>query len=289
MIKTLSYFPDQCAKNSAPVLQALLQACARAGIEVRQNSLDCDAAVIWSVLWSGRMSANQQIWSHYRNTGRPVIIIDVGALYRGETWKIAVNNITADGYYGHTENLDWDRPRKLGISLALNLSRNPRIVIAAQHARSLQVAQLESIEHWIQQQILQLQQVTDRPIVIRPHPRSALDPTMLKTLPATVSIEKPVRVENTYDSYNLAFDCHAMINYNSGPGIQAALAGTRPIVDRSSLANPVSVSLQDLELPYKVDRDRWLVEICHTEYTLDEIGKGTWIARLAQALEQSHG
>ena len=289
MIRTLSYFPDQCAKNSAPVLQAFLESCRRAGIAVRPNSQDCDAAVIWSVLWSGRMSANQQVWSHYRNTGRPVIIVDVGALYRGETWKIAVNNITADGYYGHTENLDWNRPRKLGISQAINLSRNPRIVIAAQHACSLQVAQLESMENWIQQQITQLQKITDRPIVIRPHPRSALDPDWIKILPATVTMEKPVRVENTYDSYNLAFDCHAMINYNSGPGIQAALAGTRPMVDPSSLASPVSVSSHDLELPYKVDRDRWLVEICHSEYTLQEIGQGTWISRLASVLEQPHG
>jgi hypothetical protein len=102
-------------------------------------------------------------------------------------------------------------------------------------------------------------------------------------------MEKPVRVENTYDSYNLAFDCHAMINYNSGPGIQAALAGTRPMVDPSSLASSVSVSSQDFELLYGVDRERWFVEICHTEYTVDEIGKGTWMARLAQALEKPHG
>ena len=285
----VAYFPNQCAQNSGPVITAVLSSLRASGHVVAENSLDADVAIIWSVLWSGRMAANLAVWSHYRSLGRPVVVIDIGALYRSETWKIAVNSITANGYYGHTENLDWDRPRKLGISLAINLSRNPRIVIAAQHARSLQVAQLESMEHWIQQQITQLQQVTDRPIVIRPHPRSALDPSWLKTLPATVTMEKPVRVKNTYDSYNLAFDCYAMINYNSGPGIQAALAGTRPIVDRSSLAYPVSVSLQDLELPYHVDRDRWLVEICHTEYTLPEIGQGTWISRLAPVLEQPHG
>jgi hypothetical protein len=87
-------------------------------------------------------------------------------------------------------------------------------------------------------------------------------------------------VYNTYDSYNLAFDCHAMINYNSGPGIQAALAGTRPVVDRSSLAHPVSIELANIEQPYMMDRDQWLVEICHTEYTLKEIGQGQWITRL---------
>jgi hypothetical protein len=276
----VAYFPNQCALNSAPAMTAILSSLKANGHQVVENCWDSDAVVIWSVLWAGRMSANQAVWSHYRGQNKPVIIIDIGALYRGETWKIALNSISANGYYGHTENLDWDRPRKLGISLAINLSRNPRIVVAAQHARSLQVVGLVSMERWVVDQVEQIRKVTDRPIVVRPHPRSALDRAGLVHLPQDVVIEQPVKIANTYDSYNLAFDCHAMINYNSGPGIQAALAGTRPIVDKSSLAYPVSIKMEDIERPYAVDRDGWLTEICHTEYTLEEIQKGTWIHRL---------
>jgi hypothetical protein len=280
VIRSVAYFPSQCAQNSGPVITALLNSLKQAGINLQVNSWDADAVIIWSVLWSGRMAANQAVWNHYREQGRPVIVVDVGALYRGETWKIALNSITAAGYYGHTKNLDWDRPRKLGISLAINLSRNPRIVVAAQHARSLQVADLVSTEDWIVQQVKRLREVTDRPIVLRPHPRSPLDTARLVSLPKDIVIEQPQKLVNTYDSYNLAFDCYAMINYNSGPGTQAALAGTRPIVDQSSLAYPVSIPIQDIEKPYTVDRDQWLVEICHTEYTVEEIKKGTWLTRL---------
>jgi hypothetical protein len=276
----VAYFPNQCAQNSVPVLQAALDSLRSAGHALEQNSMDADAAIIWSVLWSGRMANNQSVWTHYRSQGKPVIVIDVGALYRGETWKVAVNSITADGYYGHQENLDWNRPRKLGISLAINLTRNPRIVIAAQHARSLQAVGLASMEGWICHQVEQLRKITDRPIVIRPHPRSALDSYLQTRLPLDVIIEQPIKIANTYDSYNLAFDCHAMVNHNSGPGIQAALAGTRPIVDCTSLAYPVGVKMEDIEKPYTVDRDQWLVEICHTEYTVEEIEQGTWIQRL---------
>jgi len=166
----------------------------RAGHVCVENSLDADAAVIWSVLWHGRMAENQAVWTHYRQQHKPVIVIDVGALYRGETWKIALNTLTADGYYGHTENLDLDRPRKLGISLALNLSTNPRIVIAAQHACSLQVASLPSIEEWITDQIYRLQQVTDRPMVIRPHPRSRLSLDLLTHLPKNITVEQPKKI-----------------------------------------------------------------------------------------------
>lgn len=278
---TIAYFPNQCALNSYPVVSAVLEFFQNRGILVQANSMDSDAVVIWSVLWNGRMKANKEVYEHYRSQGKPVIIIEVGALYRNITWKIAVNNITADGYYGHTENLDWDRPKKLGVSLAEPVFNRPEILIAAQHQNSLQVADQSSVEAWIYKQIIRLKQFTDRPIVVRPHPRSKLD---LKLLPSDIVFEEPHYLANTYDSFDMHFDCHAVVNYNSGPGIQAAISGTRPMVDRSSLAYPVSVSYAELEQPYLIDRHRWLVEICHTEYTLQEIKEGLWYQRISPAL-----
>lgn len=280
-MRTVAYFPLQCARNSVPAMNAVLDSLRVYGYTPEENSMNSDMAVIWSVLWHGRMAANQQVYKHYRAQGRPVIIIDVGALYRGHTWKIALNNITRDGYYGHTENLDQDRPRKLGISLAVPVFNRPEILIAAQHQHSLQVANLPSIEAWIYKKIIELRAVTDRPIRVRPHPRSTLN---LKLLPSDIVLEEPNYLSNTYDSFDLHFDCHAVVNYNSGPGIQAAISGTRPITDSSSLASPVAISIQDIEKPYTVDRDNWLVEICHTEYTLSEIQQGAWLKRILSIL-----
>ena len=280
-MRTVAYFPLQCARNSIPVINAVLDSLRVYGYTPEENSMNSDMAVIWSVLWHGRMAANQQVYEHYRAQGRPVIIIDVGALYRGHTWKIALNNITRDGYYGHTENLDPGRPRKLGISLAVPVFNRPEILIAAQHQHSLQVANLPSIEAWIYKKIIELRAVTDRPIRVRPHPRSTLN---LKLLPSDIVLEEPNYLSNTYDSFDLHFDCHAVVNYNSGPGIQAAISGTRPITDSSSLASPVAISIQDIEKPYTVDRDNWLVEICHTEYTLSEIQQGAWLKRILSIL-----
>lgn len=281
MIKNIAYFPSQCARNSGPVLRAVLDWFQAAGIQTQENNWHSDAVIIWSVLWHGRMAANQQVYQHYRQQGKPVIIIEVGALYRGQTWKVAVNNINASGYYGHTENLDWDRPKKLGVSLAMNFGNNPGILIAAQHGRSLQLEGVTSQESWIANVIQQLRQTTDRPIHIRPHPRHRLN---WSQLPADVRIEQPVLRANTYDSFDIHFDYHAVINYSSGPGIQAAIAGTRPIVDHSSLAYPVSMNIKDIEQPYVIDRQQWLTEICHSEYTVDELKRGTWLKRIEPAL-----
>ena len=280
MIKNIAYYPLQTAQNSGPVMNAVLDCLQARGIETQENSMTADAAVIWSALWHGRMADNEMVYRHYRNQGKPVIIIEIGALYRGHTWKISVNNITADGYYGHQENLDWDRPRKLGISLAFQNHHRPYIVIAAQHRRSLQLEGVD-MEAWISTKIKQLQSVTDMPIHVRPHPRCRLK---LDLLPQNVKYEIPHKLTNTYDSYDMHFDCYAVVNYNSGPGIQAAISGTRPVVDPTSLASPVAVNIQDIQNPYTVDRDLWLTKICHTEYTLDEITQGSWLKRIASAL-----
>ncbi len=281
MIQTLAYFPLQCAMNSAAVMNAVLDSAVAAGIKTQENSMTADAAVIWSVLWNGRMQANQAVYNYYRSQNKPVIVVEVGALYRGHTWKIAVNNITSAGYYGHTENLDWDRPKKLNISLALQSQHTDEIVIAAQHPRSLQTADIPDMSAWILEKISMLKLVTDRPIVVRPHPRAKLN----LNLPNGVKLVQPQRLTNTYDSYDMHYRCHAVLNHNSGPGTQAAIAGCRPIVDRSSLAAPVGIDVADLEKPYDVDRVRWLVEICHTEYTVEEIISGIWLKRIRPALQ----
>ena len=274
----IAYFPAQTALNSKPVMSALLSSLRRAGHVLEENSMTADALLIWSVLWSGRMAANQAVYQHYRSLARPVIVADIGALQRGTTWKVAVNNINAQGYYGHLDQLDWDRPKKLGLSLKTPAKTKSHIVIASQHTKSEQTAGVD-LNQWVRDQIQCLKNVTDRPIHVRPHPRCRLDVAGLG-----VTIEQPAKIPNTYDSFDLSLDCHAIVNYNSGPGIQAAIAGSRPIVHSTSLAYPVSIGFADIEQPYITNRDLWLTQISHTEYTLNELEQGLWLNRIHPAL-----
>ena len=277
----LAYFPNYCALNSQAPMQAFLASCSRNGIELAENSMDADAAVIWSVTWAGRMLGNQQIYQHYRQTGRPVIVLEVGAIHRGHTWKIAVNHITADGYYGHCENLDPNRPTKLKISPTVDSTQHHSVLIVAQHSCSLQVAALPSVDQWIADTVNDIKMHTDRPIVLRPHPRSRVN---IVQLPQNVTIENPKKLPGSYDSFDIDYQHHAVINYNSGAGVQAALAGATVVVDVSSLANPVSTALKNIEHPADVDRAQWRIQIAHTEYLIEEIERGQWIPRLAPAL-----
>jgi len=259
-MKTVTYFPLQCALNSGPVISAVMSSLQNSGFKVLSNSYDADIAVIWSVLWNGRMAANRDVYRYYRSKGRPVVCIEIGALKRGITWKIALNNVNADGYYGHLLDQDPDRPGKLGIKLQTNSGNHGRVLVAGQHSRSLQLEGVDQ-EAWYLKQIANI----DQQIVIRPHPRCPLDRSRF---PKHVTWEQPKKLVDTYDSFDMHWDFDLVINYNSGPGIQAAIAGVPVRVDRTSLAYNIQ------------DREQWLIDICHTEYTVEEIESGTWVKRI---------
>ena len=281
MIRSLAFFPSQCALNSGPVIEALLRSARQNGIKVMDNSRDADAVLLWSVLWNGRMRANKDIYDHYRSQGRPVIIAEVGTLRRNHTWKIAIDNVNALGYYGHEQDLDPDRPKKLGISIAKPPRRSDHVLIACQNTHSLQMSTIGDQLAWIQDRVRELRKHTDRPIRIRPHPRSPLD---WKWNKINVQIEIPRKVPHTYDDFDLDLSCHAVVNINSGPGVLAALSATPVIVDSSSLAWPVGMTAADIEHPPARDREAWLIEIAHTEYEVFEIEQGLWLRRLKSKL-----
>ena len=272
-------------------MEAFLNSCRGAGITPVENSLDCDAVVIWSILWNGRMSKNKRIYEHYRSLKKPVVVIDAGALEREVTWKIAVNNITSEGYYGHTKNLDYDRPNKLGISLENN-KINDKILIAAQHKKSLQWEGMPSLEDWTVDLIHKIRKHSDRHIVVRYHPRCPFFiPTqrfkmlLMNKVIENCTLETPMQIESTYDAFNIDYNYHCVVNHCSGPGINAVIAGSNVIVDKKSLAYPMGVEFKDIENPPEKDRDKWFVEICHTEYTVEEIAEGQWLTRLKNALQ----
>ena len=260
MLNTVAYFPLQCAQNSGPVMAAVINSLKRRGFKIVSDQYDADVAVIWSVLWAGRMAENQRVYEYYRSRNRPVICIEIGALHRGVTWKIALNHVTAQGYYGHKHELDYDRPKKLNVTLQNNTLNHGRVLVAGQHRASLQLQGIDQ-EAWYLEQI----QNIDKQIVVRPHPRCALD---RGRFPNNVIWQQPQKLAGTYDSFDMTWDFDAEINYNSGPGIQAVLAGVPAIVDKTSLAYGVQ------------DTQQWLVEICHTEYTVEEIESGTWVRRI---------
>jgi hypothetical protein len=273
----ISYFPNQTAQQSHPIWQSFLDSCKKFNIVPVENSMTADCALIWSVLWQGRMEKNQLVYEHYRKQEKPVFIIEVGALDRGRTWKVALNNITKYGEYANTENLDPSRSKKLGISLITRrIDQQAPILIAAQHENSLQWTSPLSVRSWVIAQIEKIRAYTDKPVVVRPHPRFYIGNFTGKN----VFMSMPTKIANTYDKYDLDFDYSAVINYNSGVAVQAVLNGAPVLTDYSSLAYDVSTTLDQLNNAYLPDRTEWFEKIVHTEWTQEEIASGVPLERL---------
>jgi hypothetical protein len=270
---------DNGALNSVPIFAALEQGIKNTGFSVVDSGQDVD--VIWSVLWHGRMQRNQLIYNQCRAKGKPVMIIEVGNLVRGSTWRISLDHIHGLGIFGNHENLDKSRPTVLGLNLKpLNQKRNNKILIACQHERSLQWEGQPSMAEWAKRKVAEIRKFTEKDIIIRPHPRS---PFTL-TIPG-VQVEQPKKILNSYDSFDIDYNYHCVVNHNSGPAVQAAINGVPVICDRSSLAFPVSDRIENINNPTLPDREEWFLKLCHTEWTVDEISKGLPIQRLVSALE----
>ena len=104
------------ALNSKPVFDAFREGCRALGFSTDDNSNDSDVDVIWSVLFNGRMAQNQLVWKNAQNKKKPVIVLEVGGIKRGTTWKVGLNGINRDAYFGPNNN-DSTRANALGLSL----------------------------------------------------------------------------------------------------------------------------------------------------------------------------
>jgi hypothetical protein len=267
-------YREHGALNSTPIFNAFEQGLKSLGHE--SVSEKEDVAVIWSVLWSGRMAKNQQIYQKCRAANRPIIIIEVGNLFRGSTWRISLENINGQGIFANNTDLDQTRPKKLGITLEpYKETRKPEILIASQHRDSLQWEGQPNMQLWIEQTIANLRKYTTRKIVVRPHPRSPVQVSLPNVL-----VELPKLIPGSYDDFDINYHYHCVINHNSGPAVQAAIKGIPVICDVSSLAAPLSNSIENIENLQLPNREEWFLKLCHTEWTVDEISQGIPLARL---------
>jgi hypothetical protein len=271
------------ALNSVSVFNAFEQGAKSLGHEIVNGHED--VAVIWSVLWAGKMLHNQKIYQQCIQTNKPILIIEVGNLNRGQSWRLSLNHINRLGMFANTDNLDSARPRILGINLKpVKYHRQPNILIATQHEKSLQWQGMPSMKQWCESIIKQIQSKTLRKITVRPHPRS---PFSLQI--PNVLIEKPRPVINTYDDFDISYDYHCVINHNSGPAVQAAINGVPVLCDSSSLAGNLSISWENLDNPTLPDREEWFLKLCHTEWTVKEIAQGIPLARLLPEIQKQLG
>jgi hypothetical protein len=271
------------ALNSRPVFDAFADSLVDAGHVVCANDVSCDVDVIWSVLWNGRMAANKRIWEDNRRNKKPTIVLEVGGIKRGTTWKVGLNGINRDAFFSSMGN-NSVRADKLGLSLKPWRTNGSYILICGQHEKSLQWENMPNMTAWLGNTINTIRENTDLPIYWRPHPRYPVQ--YVEQDFKGVIRQTPNKLESTYDDYDFNVrDAWATVCWSSNPGPHSIIAGIPAFVGPSSLAYDVaSNDLNDILFPSMPDRRQWLNDYAHTEYTLDEISLGIPLKNLTSKL-----
>jgi hypothetical protein len=287
----ISCFTNYGPLNSKPVFQAFLNSVKNVGDTVLENTDDgnCDVAVIWSVLWQGKMAKYRNIWQTYRNKNKPVVVLEVGGIKRNETWKIGINGINREADFAN-QNVDGERWKKFNIELQPWKQTGDKIIICGQHSNSHQWRNNPPMTTWFDQQITQIRKHTDKPIVIRPHPRNGVSLNAKKY--QNVKIVTPQRDRRTYDDTDLAErlkSAWAVVSHSSNPAMTAVFSGIPVYVSEASLSYDVgNMSYENINHPNMPDRKQWANKLAYTEWWPDEIAQGLPWARIKKRLESNY-
>ena len=271
------------ALNSKPVFDAFASGCKSLGYDVGFNTTDGDIDVIWSVLFHGRMAGNHAIWERAMAKSKPVVVLEVGGIKRGTTWKVGLNGINRDAFFGDAGS-DSGRSTLLGLRLKPWRTDGEYILLCGQHDKSHQWNMLPSMDRWVAETIENIRAHTDRPIIFRPHPRCPV--RNIERQYKDVIRQNPRHLPNTYDDFDMGFDnIYNTVSWTSNPGIHSVIQGVPSYTSPSSLAWPVSIkSLTNLDNPPLPDRQQWLNDYAHTEWTIEEIAQGLPLKRLTNKI-----
>jgi len=283
-------WPKHGPLNSKNIFKKFIKSMQETGDEVHiDKEINGDIAVIWSVLWRGRMLSYKSIWERYRKAGKPVIVIEVGGLRRNLSFKIGINGINRDADFAN-QTFDDARWPLFKHELRPWNPTGELIVICGQHDSSEQWKGLPRMSNWIEQQIHEIRKYTTRPILVRPHPRNTI--TFDQNKFTNVKVRLPKRDFRTYDDTDFKATLErtwAVVNHSSNPAMEAVMKGIPVFVSESSLCHDVgNLKLADINTPAMPNRITWANKLAYTEWFEDEIEQGIPWARIRARLEERH-
>ena len=143
---------------------------------------------------------------------------------------------------------------------------------------------------WFEQQINEIRKYTNRPILVRPHPRNPIGLDIKKW--KNVSYKPPQRDYNTIDDTDFKETLKhtwAVINYSSNPAMIAVFNGIPVFVSEQSLCYDVgNINISKINNPVMPNRNEWANKLAYTEWTTNEIKQGLPWGRIKKRLEEKY-
>jgi len=277
--------------NSKPIFDAFIKSLQDAGetLYINQSTDNADVAVIWSVLWQGRMKNYKKIWDEYTAKNKPVVVLEVGGLRRNKSFKVGINGVNnkADFANQHVDDKRWPL---FNHKLKPWRTTGNKIILLGQHHTSEQWKGLPKMPTWFEQKIVEIRKHTDMPIEIRPHPRNPVgfDVSKFKNVSMKRPVIDPKTIDDTDFKENLQ-NVWAVVNHSSNPAMEAVINGIPVFVSEDSLCYEVgNKNFDTINNPIMPDRQNWKNKLSYTEWFPDEIVAGIPWQRIKKRLEQKY-
>ena len=150
------------------------------------------------------MYGRKPIYDFYKTK----IILEVGGLKRNQTWKVAINGINRDAHFGN-QDVDNTRWSKLNFNLQDWRTNGDHIIVCGQNPQS-EAWDLPDISQWWKTVISEIRKVSDRKIILRPHPRSPVNFSLIKkAFVPELSTEISLNFFSFINSLNNQFSKHS--------------------------------------------------------------------------------
>jgi hypothetical protein len=168
----------------------------------------------------------------------------------------------------------WNQISKdLGIKLLSKKQKGKNILICAQRFGGWSMGSLDIVV-WIENVIAAVRQHSDRPILIRPHPKDNNSINYLKRIKLNSTVK--ISLNKTLEEDLAKTWC--VINHNSSSIVGAIISGYPAFVTDPMKSQCKEVSNNDfskIESPVEFDRERWLQRISMFHWKFSELDDGS--------------
>jgi hypothetical protein len=282
----LSSLPRIADRNrKVEVLQAFAEGARAQGasvlVQTELQVVDCRLAVILG--WVGtkirgpHIQLRRDVIDHQQRTGQHVMPIDASCFKFVDTDSYFLR-YSLDGVFYNTnnyanansDNSKWQQiQRKLNLTLAPWRSHGNHVLVCLQRDGGWSMKGTDMAD-WTQQTVQRLRSITNRPIVIRPHPKHKINLSELTSLPGVSQSRDSSTLQQNLSNAWAAMFC------NSSSSVAAVLAGIPVFADDDdcvawAVANK---DLAQLESPVMPDRTQWLNDLSAAHWTDAESRSG---------------
>jgi len=259
--------------------------------------VNADVAVVQGFVHPGskkmpHLELRKKVFEKQKSEGKRSIIVDSNLFlsYDPKNSKKYLR-YSFDGVFPNSgeycnQNPDPQRWNKLSNDLGIHLKpmqKNGKYILICCQRDGGWSMDGQQLMPWLVKTIQSIRKYSYRQIIVRFHPG---DKNRIQHIRSLVRYRlKAVAPSN---SDNLLLDlknAHAVISYNSSPGVVSAIEGVPVFVldpDRSQASDVANKLLQNIESPEEFDRELWIRKMAQMHWTLDELKDGSAWRHLRQ-------